>query len=291
MNRKVRSYPELFDSTLTLTINVLRYCEREKVLNGNLVWLLGLLAGIINSAKSVRILLNNKMVWDVLLISRKIHEAAIDIHYILSASGNLRILRESYALEIAEDRNKLLKAAAARDGMTVRQFLNQHPGQRNIQTKYQESLKEWERLRKASKVLRKKGGKDGYGQKRWMELSWQEKMEGAPFTRDALEILRYVMHQGNSVAHSRPDYLRMLHHTEKNGEVRFDYGPAAKRRYFFNPWNMVIMPMLWATDEMIDHYVLPERFQRSVRRIADELLEIGKRRRRQDSSKSSSKSP
>ncbi len=280
VRRKPREYSTLLDASLRSAGGVIKACQRDKIIRGDLAWLLSLLASIASSGYSIRTLLRHRRIWDCLLISRRMHEAAVDVHYILANPENSRRLREAYLLERAEDDYRLLRVVAARDGKTVKQLIAERPNCQRIIDAYSTATAQWKTLSRKRRSRRRQSMPPKPGGARWMFLSWQEKAEGAPFGRDAWEIFKFVMHEGNAVAHSRPHHLKVFGTKIVNGTLHFSYGPVSRKRYHFNPWVMTMVPLLWSAQRIAEEYRLAGRLQAIIKSIMDEIKLHGELRER-----------
>lgn len=289
-----RPYPILFDDALRIAARVVRTCERGKIVREDLAWVLCLLASIISSGYSIRTLLRRRRVWDCLLINRRMHEAAFDVHYILNNPGNAGRLRAAYMLEQAADDYQTLKAGASRDGLTVRQLLQRKPQLQHIADEFRNATAQWETMRRSTGRQRRGKKKLGVlrepGKFRWMELSWQEKAAGLNLPKHAWEIIKFIMHEGNSVAHSRPQHLRVFLKRKPGNNPSFCWGPVARNRYHFNMWNAALLPLIIAADQISSAYCISERFEAGIGAIVEDVKLHGKIREMKSAPRAGKKS-
>lgn len=282
VSRRPRPYPALLNAAIRTASSVIKTCERDRVFLGNSGWVVSLLASIVSSGYAIRTLLRAGHLWDCLLLARRMHEASFDIHYILANLAHAKAIGQLYLLERDEDAYKALKAHAAVDGMTVKQLLQKRPELLEIKKKYDAAESRWKFLKERSKRTKKdRKAQAEPGRTRWRDIKWETKIADLDLSRDSRTLIAHVMHEGNAVAHARPDHIKYFSKRDTRGMLRFSYGKVRLRGWHFNPWSMPLLPLILGSGDIIDAFSLSAELQNRVKAITTDIRkhrEINERR-------------
>jgi hypothetical protein len=246
---------------LELARAVLRTCARDKHCTGHHLWIFTLLARAASSGQSIQILAGDGRVWDCLLLMRAVHDAVLDLEYLIESPLNGDHLSDLFSIECAEDAYEELKFAAELDKKTLEECAQDSPYARRV-------LRNWQKAKRHRAFRADKRSK----MKRWRLISIDEKYKSITgHTREYLS--KFVGSKfGNAFAHSRPLALKHFFRVGADGEPSFQTGRA--KHPVYNPrfcCKLTAALIAHGCKDIIKAYCLSESLQKRVVRLGEEI--------------------
>ena len=135
MHKKRDTEIAMLNASIRLATAVLRECQASRMPHDTNVWVFGLLAKLVASARSARMLIEAHQYWDAKLIIRSMYDAVIDMYYILHDPALTRQILRLLQMETVVDKFEQLKRHARSHNTTVDR-LPDDPFTRSIRKAY-----------------------------------------------------------------------------------------------------------------------------------------------------------
>lgn len=252
MDQEGESFIKLLASGIRLAKDVLRECQRTKVIDSRNLWAFALLGRLAAAADAARTLILSGHGHSAKLIIRSMLDAFLDLNYVIRGPLKLSETRDFLLVETCEDQFEGLEFLAAFQGKNLKHFADRFPGGRQTLDEYN------------------KAKKDHRWHNRWRHIRRSEKLKWLPSSGShGLRHLWYTAGKlGDAVAHSRSAALK-AYMKERAGKLRFT--TREPQIGLFDPGWLAAEALVWiilACDVVIDEYYLDERLSRRLTRIA-----------------------
>lgn len=258
---------KLLDACLRLARDVLTECENTKMPLGNNVWVFSLLAKIISSGQSARMLILKRKVIDAKLVVRSMLDSCLDILFILNSPSENRRLQKLHRIETAFDNYALLKFASHLMGVAVKDL------PRTVDTSHVIDQYAW------AKTQHECVAKGNDWPRRWRHLSAAHKIKAISHSGhdEWLRGFDFVLRQyGDAAAHSRSlacnAFVRLdeANNHKYTIRARLPFGLGRNVAMIMEPF----VCTLAATNEIVGSFSLGEPFDSRLIRLNDRWQEM-----------------
>ncbi len=259
-NKHKGSRKRQLDQSIKLARDVLRVCARDKSFRGYHIWVFALLAKIVGSAQSMRILVDAGHRNECPLILRSIYDDCISMQYILADPSKSQQLASLFLIEKAVDDYEELKVVAQIRRKSLAQVVAERPKRRGIIRKFEKAKRH---------PVFNSGQKDQ--PKRWRQITVDEKLKRISKTgRSPLQRF-FSASLGNAIAHARPLALKNFVGQNPDGSIRF---PTRVSGIWYKTdllLRLTAICVAFACREIIQQYLLGDEFRKRVYEVGSSI--------------------
>ncbi len=275
--RQRETAASLLDSSIRFARAVLTECQDNRMLFPANAWLFAILAKVISSARSARMLILARQYWDAKLVVRSMYDSLIDVLYILNDPGKTEQLAKLLRIEMAVDEFERLTYAAKRLGKRVDQL----PQETFVVAVEREFA--WAKRQPAFNARGREWPR------RWRYIGAKVKLAEIRGGQRAtwVDLLDFsVKHMGDAAAHARGLALQTFVAKTNRGELRFTTKP--KLHFDLGKRTLLVMEpfvcVLGVSVAIIEGFTLGEPLESRARRLHTRWKRMVKRGATQSSS-------